>query len=413
MSNSSRNLLIAVALLLGTAGPGLLLAKGPPPAGEIVVDSAMPNFAEQGESNKAIVLAGSNFPKFSKVKFPIDDPDCEMLDSTVTVVQDVVDRISATELQFNINVPETATLGDYDICVYETDRFGTLSGRKGKGTTKLFSVRERGNPNTAVFTSVDISAEIYEGGSMEAVEYAYPYVGDGHPWTGKGQRQTLFGEGDYNFDSWDDNELVEVPRRCQVTDSGNPPTGGRYDCFGPDDDVLNHGGLISIPLSGMTWDNATYSNNGNMLDDQGFCGVLNEMSGNGSATADFLEFGATRYSVWFHNGCPNEYGDCPIEVRTLSYSAASGRKGGANVLRLHPFPDIGRMPLTGIIYGMPNFADLDKDELNVFTQPQDLRIGKFRISFYAVKNGALVATCETEPFDPDKVNIRIKTSPLN
>lgn len=411
MSNSSRNLLIAIALLLlGAAGPGLLLAKGPPADKKIIVDSATPNFAEQGESNKAIVLAGSNFPAYSKVKFPKHDPDCLLSDGDVIVVQEVVKRTSSTVLEFNINVPETADPGDYDICVYETDRFGTLSGRKGKGTTKLFSVRENGNPNTAVFTPVDITAEIYEVEFDDPVEYAYPYpyAGDEHPWTGTGLRQGVFGEGAYNFDSWDDNELVEVPRECQVTDSGNPPTGGRYDCFGPDDDVLNHGGLISIPLADMTWVNATYSNKGEPVDDKGFCGLLDSMSG------DFLEFGATRYSIWFHDGCPNEYNECPIEVRTLSYSGAGGRNSGGNV-QLHPFhdlpnrmPDIGRMPLTGIVYGTPDMGDPDEDELNVFTLPQDLLIGKFRISFYAVKNGALVATCEAETHG----QIRIRTIPL-
>ena len=412
MSNSSRNLLIASSLfLLGASVPGFLIAKGPPSTGDIVVDSATPNFAEQGELNKPIVLAGSNFPKYSKVKFPKDDPACNDLDSAVTVVQDVVDRTSETELQFTIDVPESADLGDYDICVYETDRFGALLTRKGKGTTKLFSVREKGNPNTAVFTPVEISAEIYEFGSSEAVEYASPYVGDGHPWTGIGERQGHFTDaGTYNFDAWDNNELLNVPRRCQVTYAGNPPTGGRYDCFGPDDDVLNHGGLISIPLAGMTWDNATYSSNGELIDDQGFCGLLNEMQG------DFLEFGATRYSIWFHDGCPNEYGKCPIEVRTLSYSGAGGRNSGGNV-QLHPFhdlpdrmPGIGRMPLTGIVNGGPNFANLDGDELNVFTRPQDLLIGELSISFYAVKNGALVATCEA---DTGENRIRIRTIPLH
>jgi len=426
MSNSSRHLMIAIALLLlGAAGPGLLLAKGPPTTGDITVVSATPDFAEQGEQNKGIVLAGTNFPTYSKIKFPKDDLLCEGVDSDVTLVQEVVKRTSSTTLEFNINVPVTAELGYYDICVYETDRFGTLSGRKGKGTTKLFTVKEKGNPNEGVFTPVEITAEIHEVDVTDAVEYASPYTGETHPWTGSseqlgGKRQSFFEyEGAYNFDFWDDNELFEVPRRCQAGYAGNPPTGGRYDCFGPDDEVLNHGGLISIPLSCMTWVNVTYSKNGDLIDDQGFCALLDEMSGEWSngecVNSDFLEFGATRYSVWFHDGCPNEYGKCPIEVRMLSYSGSGGRNSGGNV-QLHPFhdlpdrmPDIGRMPLTGFVYGMPDMEGLDADELNVFTLPQDLRIGKFRISFYAVKNGSLVATCETEL--PEQVEIRIKTTP--
>jgi hypothetical protein len=426
MTNSSRILLISISLLaLGAAGPGLLLAKGPPPAGEIVVDSATPDFAVQGESNKAIALAGSNFPKYAKVKFPIDDPACDLLDSAVTVVQDVVARTSANELKFNIDVPEIADLGDYDICVYETDRFGTLSGRKGKGTTKLFSVKEKPNQSSDVFTPVEIEAEYYERVDSdplideeleEAERYEGPYEGGSHhPWTGT---VSYIGRTfSWDYDNWTANTLAGTPRRCLVgANLNDPPTAGRYDCFdGGGENVVwpYHGGRILIPLAGMVWENVTVAKNGRSQEEPGFCTLLNEMG----AADGVLEFGATRYTLFFMEGCDVSV-SCPITINTLSYSGASPQQGGGQIVLLHPFhdldglPDIGRMVLTGFVTSMP--VPAADGELNVFTVPQDLMIGKFRIELRNNKNAGLEAICETVA--PDETteaveNIRFKTAP--
>lgn len=392
-----------LALLMAATGP--TPAKGPP-AGEcksVCVVSADPPYAEQGQKTD-ILISGSGFEQASTVKFLVSGSrDASQI--LVTGVDLVVseDPEVPPKLKAHIEVDAAAEVTLYDIEVQ------TLSGRKGKGTA-LFAVK-----SAEVFTTVDIGAAFYDRGdsdptfdqiSEEANPYDGPYAGDlHHPWTGS---DALFS---WDFDNWIGNTLEVVPRPCQVGFNLNdPPTAGRYDCFdgASNGDYWPNGGLISMPLAGMGWENATVAKNGRPMREPGFCDLLNRL---GEEQA-FLEFGATRYSLFFMEGCDVGV-SCPITITVLSYSGVSQQQGGGQVVLLHPFhgldglPDIGRMSLTAFVTSMPKSAAVD--ELNVFTVPQDLTVGKFRIELNNVNNGALEAVCETFEVNSD---IRFKTAPL-
>lgn len=395
---------ILTKLLLTVMAVGLVSATTELAAGPLKVNSAEPDNGVQGQEVQLVTIKGSGFLRAQSVRFLVTNTD-----DTGGVAATLINVIDDSTLTAEVSIADGATVALYDIEVQ------LYSGRKGKGTT-LYSVRAKPNGNTSTFSLVDIEAAYYERTSDgdEIAEFDSPYIGGAeHEWTSdSGIRQQTFGESAYDFDHWEDNNLAEVPRLCEVTSIGNPPSAGRYDCFnGAGTGGWNHGGLVSIPLHDMVWQNVTVAKNGRPQDEPGFCVLLNDMS----ADDDYLEFGATRYSIHFSAGCPDVNGECPIEVGTLSYSGVSANQGDGQRLLLHPFhdlpglPDIGRMPLTGYVAAEPDWSA--QGELNVFTKSQDLLIGKFRISFYAVKNGALVATCETEPFE-ETVNIRIKTAPL-
>jgi len=400
MAKTSQAILTAIAFcMLGLFAPITAWAKGAP----ITVEAADPNFAFQADDDKPIKLKGRHLPEQADVLFILNKPG-DPADGDIEQVRvsgPIVLNSATGDLEFKISVQQQAVLGDYDIEVIELS-----SGRKGKGTT-LFNVQAKPNQDQDIFSPVVIEAEFYAGDSVEAMEYADPYVpGYTHGWTGAGERQGYFGPDAYNFDSWDTNDLSEVPRLCEVTSVGNPPSAGRYDCFdGAGTGEWNHGGLISIPLAGMAWRDQTVGKNGRPKDEPGFCDLLGAMS----SAADYLEFGVTRYSIFFTEGCPDAYGNCPIEVGTLSYSGATEQ-----AVRLHPFhglsglPDVGRLSIRGYASGNPVWAA--PPELNVFTEPQDLPIEKFRVEFYAVKNGALLAVCETT--DSWDSTIWLRTGPL-
>jgi hypothetical protein len=150
MTESSRILLISIALfVMGAAVPAISEAKGPP-VKEILVEEAIPNFAETGELGKPLVLKGRNFPSHAKITFIFDSGGT----GNVTTVEDVISSTSKSEFQFHIDVPDVAGLGGYNIQVEEWDiTAGRLTGRKGKGTTTLFSVRQA---NKAVHECADV-----------------------------------------------------------------------------------------------------------------------------------------------------------------------------------------------------------------------------------------------------------------
>jgi len=405
-------MLFCLALLLAAMSPAL--AKGPP-SGEcksVCVDSAEPPDAMQGR-DETVFIGGEGFDEGSSVRFLVSGSrdDSQIVVDRVQLVQDT-ESPHFGKLKADIRVKNSALVAAYDIEVQ------TLSGRKGKGTT-LFAVKENPNQSSDVFTPVEIEAAYYERISGDPptddiLEEGSPHTGGAHPWTGE---YTYPGGPTFswNFDNWTANTLDVTPRPCLMGASLNdPPTAGRYDCFdGAGGNVLwLHGGLVSIPLAGMNWTNVTVSKNGRDQDEPGFCPLLNLLSK--PEMKGFLEFGATRYTLFFMEGCDVGV-SCPISIITLSYSGVSEQQGGGQLVQLHPFhdleglPDIGRMRLTGFVTSMP--IDAKSGELNVFTEPQDLTIGKFQIELRNVKNAALEAVCETTP--GTVANIRFKTAPVN
>lgn len=410
MPKPSRTFLIAIVpLVLALAVPAAALAKGPP----IKVEQADPNYAYQADMNKPIKLKGSNFPEKAAVIFYAADGNTEQ----VTVSSEVTLNHDTGDLEFEIDVMAQASLGDYDIEVIELS-----SGRKGRGTT-LFSVKEKPNQNTDVFTPVEITVSYYrtlEGSMDEELEAAEPYNGPyagpiHHPWTGTASYGDYIFT--YDFDKWSANTLGGTPRPCELGAALiNPPTAGRYDCFdGGSGELWPHGGLVFIPLAGMQWNNVTVAKNGRAQNEPGFCPLLNELGGEG--VDGYLEFGATRYTIFFMEGC-DALGGCPISIFTMSYSGVSSQQdgGGGQLVLLHPFhdlprlPDIGRMSLTAYVNVQSPPLWPASGELNVFTEPQDLAIDKFRIQLNNVKNGGLEAICETAPGTVN--NIRFRATPV-
>jgi len=409
MTNSIRILLTSIALLvLSTVGPEMAQAKGKP----IKVNLAVPDNAMPGE-RKGIVLKGADFPVFpasAQVTF-IYSPD--QTHGEVTVVGGPVVTTVSDTLEFEIDVEESADLGEYDIKVEEISKEGTFTGRKGKGTT-LFKVQQAG----AEFTPVDIEVGyLYDDGTNPSyeMEEASPYKG---PYPNDSEQNHPFGEG---WNIWDDNTITaaEMPRPCRIDNNViNSTSEGRYDCF---EDASNggvddpNGGRVTIDLvgAGMQWVDVTP---GRKKKNPGFCMLLKDWANFtpvGAAVpqaGDPLSFGVTRYQVYFVDGCVE--GDCPMSIGTVSYSGYQASTG--LLQQLHPFinltnlnldngritelADVGRLVVRGMIN--PNGSDIEFDslaenEVNVFTEPQELPIEQFRISFEAEKNGALLATCET------------------
>ena len=86
-----------------------------------------------------------------------------------------------------------------------------------------------------------------------------------------------------------------------------------------------------------------------------------------------------------------------------SYSGASN-PGDNQVVQLHDFhdqegyPDIGRLNVRGVVDPESIlFPPATANETNVFTEHQELVIEQILVAFESVKNGALLARCETLP----------------
>ena len=237
----------------------------------------------------------------------------------------------------------------------------------------------------AAFTEVNIRVGYVDAQSLLLLEEASPYTGNPeHP----------FGDGWIN---WDTNTLTEVPRPCRVLQSNNGPGAGRYDCF---EDASNgsqwpHGGRVSLPISNFSWQPAQPPKRG--WKNPELCNLL--------AQFDDLTFGATRYQIHFTQGCTSgsDGVDCPMHVQIASYSGASS-PGDKEVVQLHDFhdwpgyPDIGRLNVRGVVDQQSIlFPPASGNETNVFTENQELVIEQIQVAFESVKNGALLANCETVP----------------
>ena len=163
----------------------------------------------------------------------------------------------------------------------------------------------------------------------------------------------------------------------------------------------------------MVWEDVTP---GKKQKYPGFCKLLN-------AWDDFspsvpLRFGATWYAFIFSSGCIP--GQCPIRVTTQSYSGTTQQ----GYVELHPFrnltglgylgmdddndnlieelPDVGPLTVFGDIndtssvnFDLPD-TEQGETELNVFTVPQYLPVGQFRIEFHQNSGPSKpIAICET------------------
>jgi hypothetical protein len=405
--------------LLGLAACHAALAAKP-----VKVQSADPAESWQN-TTETVTIRGSGFDTkpdaVTAINFllPCTTDPCTTETGGVTVEPDNWIVNSSEEIVAIVDVDEQAIVDSRDIEVLMT------RGRGGKGTT-LFKVwssdpcdRDGDNwrKNNAscdlpgyegidcddqdetvqaceppdggdTFTETIIRAGFVDAISATLLEEASPYQGpyvypDEHP----------FGSG---WNNWDANTLTETPRPCgplQISD----PTAGRYDCFenASNGSQWPHGGRVSINILGMAWQPAEPPKRG--WKNPELCDLIESFGD--------LRMGATRYQIFFTEGCDYNGGnvDCPMAVGVASYSG-SANPSDNEVVQLHDFhgidgyPDIGRLVLRAFVNeDSIAFPPAGSGELNMFTEPQELVIDWLRVSFESVKNGATLAICETVP----------------
>jgi len=348
---------------------------------KITVTEAIPSDALQGQG-LPVRIRGSGFGPGASIKFLVtgtrDDTQIDV--GTVAYDGDTGDLVA------DIQVLDAALVIDYDIEVR------TSSGRRGKGTT-LFAVKsicddpERWHPRCdtgaeGIFTPVDITAG-YD--SVNAWEEVDPYLTNTPGW-----------------EDWMENILSVVPRPCLGNANDQLPSAGMYFCSDGD----ASGGRISIDLAGagMDWVDVTP---GKKQKYPGFCKLLNVWDDFSPGVP--LRFGVTWYAFIFGSGCTP--GQCPLRITTQSYSGTTQQ----GYVELHPFrnltnlpndefgnliadlPDVGPLTVFGDMNGTSsvNF-ELADNELNVFTVPQYLPVGQFRIEFKQNSGPSRsIASCET------------------
>lgn len=142
-------------------------------AQDVEVYSANPDYALQGDTDIEVQISGAGFEKGATVRFIRFETEEEGL---IEVVGEVKVR-GSTKLIARINVDSQAIVDDYNIEV-------TLrSGRRGKGTTRLFAVKP-GNGNTDLVAKfcLDFDSGLSlssDGGSIEGSNGAsYQYCED-------------------------------------------------------------------------------------------------------------------------------------------------------------------------------------------------------------------------------------------
>ncbi len=140
-------------VLLAMAGNPLLAAPGAEP---IVVESADPNEAEQGQELD-VLIRGSGFGKDAKVKYLVAETDD---DSQIDVLS--VEFVDESTLRTRIRVKDDALVTNYDVQVQR-------GRRKGKGTT--FAVIPLQTPNDGLI-------EIVSSGAVSVQEVCIEPVND-------------------------------------------------------------------------------------------------------------------------------------------------------------------------------------------------------------------------------------------
>jgi hypothetical protein len=248
------------------------------------------------------------------------------------------------------------------------------------------------HPSCAGFTAVEIEARyVYDDGlglnyeMEEASPWLGPYpnpVEEHHPW---------YWDGMPDWDDFDENKLVEIPRHCAIGGTGEFPP---YICNDPD----YRGGRIYIDMSVAS----NWLSLGKKKDIAEYCDLLNDWSDGTLPTfgGQPLTFGVTWSAFGYDNDtCEEGPGNCPIGTAILSLRPGlnqltdlSNKTGG-----LFALPDVdqikvfGRIGITqGPIVFPVGFPDT---ESNPFTLPQALPLEKLEIQFVA---GSKRAACEAE-----------------
>jgi len=116
---------VILAIIVALMYPAVLMAQ------DVEVLSATPDYAVQGSENLEVRINGNGFEKGASVRFFLFDTEQP---GGIEVVGDVIVRGSKTIIA-RINVDKDAVVDDYNIEVT------LLSGRRGKGTTRLFAVK--------------------------------------------------------------------------------------------------------------------------------------------------------------------------------------------------------------------------------------------------------------------------------
>jgi hypothetical protein len=356
-------------------------------AKRVSVTSAYPAAAPQ-EQVLDVTIGGSGFDNtVSEVNFlvPCDSDPCDP-DETGGVTTGNIRVRSSKEIVVEVTISGDATPVLRDVQVKMS------RGRGGKGTT-LFKVQD----TSEQFSPVEINVG-YDGGAFEnASPWEGPYSQQSHPWTDE--------TSGFYFDNWDANTLEQTPRPCSYTSAG-ANSGGRYDCFESNSEAWPHGGRISIDLSGLSWVEASPPRKG--WKNPELCDLLNTPAV--FSKDEILRFGVTRYSIFFLDGC--DANACSIRIGANSYSGASSGRIDPQLVQLHPFhdlagyPDIGVLSVSGWAPDDLTVIDLNEvtttGELNVFSVEQAIPIDRFTINFSSLKNGSIVATCES-PVGVDEV----------
>jgi hypothetical protein len=120
---------LLVALLLGLGG------LAPVQAQSVKVQSASPDFAEQGTPSLDVTIRGTGFVNVESIRFFRKGQEPTAKD--IEVLEFVDPDGDSTTVTATIKVDDEAVVDGYNIEV------SLRNGRKGKGTTRLFSVREK------------------------------------------------------------------------------------------------------------------------------------------------------------------------------------------------------------------------------------------------------------------------------
>lgn len=161
------SLSIGLLVLLATFKPSPTRAQG-----QVQVNAADPQAAEQGTVNLNVRVTGKGFKNGAHARWFVSgttDPGGVTVNSTTFV--------SSTELSANITVSDTAEIANFDIQVTNSD------GRGGKGT-ELFAVTPKGQTSCGTdITSLSISIYKYTDATNTTTYNLWPDLtnADGSP----------------------------------------------------------------------------------------------------------------------------------------------------------------------------------------------------------------------------------------
>jgi len=178
--------LMAISLL----SINIAVAKGP--AAKVIVDSANPGSALQGDAVD-VVIKGSGFDVGSKVKFLVTGTK----DDTQISVDPTVDLNPDGTLTAHIHVLGNAKIIGYDIEVRAS------SGRRGKGVT-LFRVQAREGGGNVHAECIVFTGDLETVPGSEVIEGCCPNAG---PWPAYSMTLSLLGADDIAYGDQYDGQL--------------------------------------------------------------------------------------------------------------------------------------------------------------------------------------------------------------